>query len=362
MATSQCDFVIIGGGSAGSALGNRLSADRVQPRGGARGRADGLRARRVHPHALGAGLPDRQPLLRLEVRVRARAVHERPPGLPRARQGARRLELHQRHDLPARQRDGLRALGRAARAWRRGTTPTASPTSSGWRRAWRPTSATRTAATPARSCWSAARPRARCSARSSRPSSRPASRSRTTSTATARRASPPSTATSTTASGCPRRAPTSIPVMDRPNLEVKTRAFVTRILFEGKRAVGVEYTRGRGRTETVRAGEVVLCGGAINSPQLLQLSGVGNARELEALGIGVVHDLPGVGENLQDHLEVYVQYASQPAGVRRAVHEVAQPPARGARVAAVQERARARPTTSRPAASCAATRTSSGRT
>ena len=69
-------------------------------------------------------------------------------------------------------------------------------------------------------------------------------------------------------------------------------------------------------TETVRAGEVVLCGGAINSPQLLQLSGVGNAQELEALGIGVVHDLPGVGENLQDHLEVYVQYASrQPVSV-----------------------------------------------
>ena len=58
-------------------------------------------------------------------------------------------------------------------------------------------------------------------------------------------------------------------------------------------------------------GEVILCGGAINSPQLLQLSGVGNARELNALDINVVHDLPGVGENLQDHLEVYVQYASK---------------------------------------------------
>ena len=101
------------------------------------------------------------------------------------------------------------------------------------------------------------------------------------------------------------------PVMNRPNLEVKTRAFVTRILFEGKRAVGVEYVRGRGTKETVRAGEVVLCGGAINSPQLLQLSGVGKADELRALGVDVVHDLPGVGENLQDHLEVYVQFASR---------------------------------------------------
>jgi choline dehydrogenase len=100
------------------------------------------------------------------------------------------------------------------------------------------------------------------------------------------------------------------PVMDRPNLEVRTRAFVTRILFEGKRATGVEVTRNR-RTEQIRAGEVILCGGAINSPQLLQLSGVGNARELESLGVKVVHDLPAVGENLQDHLEVYVQYSSK---------------------------------------------------
>ncbi|MEU7988880.1 choline dehydrogenase [Streptosporangium canum] len=94
------------------------------------------------------------------------------------------------------------------------------------------------------------------------------------------------------------------PVRRRPNLEIRTRAFVTKILFEGGRAVGVECD---GRT--VRAGEVVLCGGAINSPQLLQLSGVGHAAELGALGVDVVHDLPGVGENLQDHLEVYIQYA-----------------------------------------------------
>ncbi|HEY8720791.1 choline dehydrogenase [Pengzhenrongella sp.] len=99
------------------------------------------------------------------------------------------------------------------------------------------------------------------------------------------------------------------PVMDRPNLTVRTRALAAKVLFEGKRAVGVEYFRGRGKTEQVLAKTVVLCGGAINSPQLLQLSGVGNKAELEALGIDVVHDLPGVGENLQDHLEVYIQYA-----------------------------------------------------
>jgi choline dehydrogenase len=100
------------------------------------------------------------------------------------------------------------------------------------------------------------------------------------------------------------------PARKRPNLEVRCRAFATRILFEGRRAVGVEAVI-RGRRRTLRAAEVVLCGGAINSPQLLQLSGVGNASELGALGIEVVQDLAGVGENLQDHLEVYVQHRSK---------------------------------------------------
>ena len=103
------------------------------------------------------------------------------------------------------------------------------------------------------------------------------------------------------------------PVMNRPNLTVETWAFATKVKFEGGRAVGVEYSRrGRG-SRTARAGEVILCGGAINSPQLLQLSGIGAASELGALGIDVVADVPGVGENLQDHLEVYIQHsATQP--------------------------------------------------
>ena len=103
--------------------------------------------------------------------------------------------------------------------------------------------------------------------------------------------------------------------MNRPNLDVVTLAHVTRIRFDGTRATGVDYTRGR-RGHTAHAGEVVLCGGAINSPHLLQLSGVGAADDLRALGIGVVADLPGVGENLQDHLEVYVQHAcTQPVSM-----------------------------------------------
>ncbi|QFY14091.1 choline dehydrogenase [Nonomuraea phyllanthi] len=94
------------------------------------------------------------------------------------------------------------------------------------------------------------------------------------------------------------------PVRGRRNLTVRTRAHVEKVLFEGTRAVGV-LCGGR----RIEAGEVILCGGAVNTPQLLQLSGVGPRALLEQVGVKVVHDLPGVGENLQDHLEVYVQHA-----------------------------------------------------
>ena len=112
------------------------------------------------------------------------------------------------------------------------------------------------------------------------------------------------------------------PVMGRPNLTVTTRALVHRVLFDGTRATGVEYSlRSPGRrsatTHVAHAGEVILCGGAFNSPQLLQLSGVGNAAELEPLGVKVVHHLPAVGEHMQDHLEVYVQHAcTQPVSLQ----------------------------------------------
>jgi choline dehydrogenase len=105
------------------------------------------------------------------------------------------------------------------------------------------------------------------------------------------------------------------PVMSRANLEVQLRASVNRILFDGQRAIGVEVNVGS-QTRRIFAGEVILCGGAFNSPQLLQLSGVGNADELGKLGVNVVQNLPGVGENLQDHLEVYIQHAcTQPVSV-----------------------------------------------
>ena len=98
------------------------------------------------------------------------------------------------------------------------------------------------------------------------------------------------------------------PVKHRKNLTLHTLAHVNHVNFEGTRAVGVEYRRG-GITKTVQAGEVILSGGSINTPQLLQLSGVGNPDELRKLGIDTVAAVPGVGENLQDHLEVYVQHA-----------------------------------------------------
>jgi choline dehydrogenase len=107
------------------------------------------------------------------------------------------------------------------------------------------------------------------------------------------------------------------PVMGkRRNLEVRTRAFVTNVVFDGGRAVGVEVAKGQG-TERILAGEVILAGGAINTPQLLLLSGVGPADDLGRLGIPVVADRPGVGRHLQDHLEVYIQFKSlQPVSMQ----------------------------------------------
>ena len=99
------------------------------------------------------------------------------------------------------------------------------------------------------------------------------------------------------------------PVKHRKNLTIQCRALVTKVVTEGKRATGVEFSLPFGRTKSVAAREVILCGGAFNSPQLLQVSGIGNEQHLRSVGITPVHHLPGVGENLQDHLEVYVQHA-----------------------------------------------------
>lgn len=92
------------------------------------------------------------------------------------------------------------------------------------------------------------------------------------------------------------------PILNRPHLKVETHAHVTRILFEGKRAVGIEYIQDGQTRQASAEREILLCGGAINSPQLLMLSGIGAADELQKHDISVLIDLPGVGKNLQDHL------------------------------------------------------------
>ena len=97
------------------------------------------------------------------------------------------------------------------------------------------------------------------------------------------------------------------PALSRDNLTVSSNVMATKILFEGDRAVGIQYKQGNNTFKVFAENEVILSGGAINSPQLLMLSGVGNADDLKKLDIPVIANRPGVGENLQDHLELYVQ-------------------------------------------------------
>ena len=98
------------------------------------------------------------------------------------------------------------------------------------------------------------------------------------------------------------------PVMGRANLVVETNALTTKVLFEGKKAVGVEFIQNGVKRQVSAAKEVILCGGAINSPQLLQLSGIGPAELLRENGLSVLVDSPGVGENLQDHYVISATY------------------------------------------------------
>lgn len=102
------------------------------------------------------------------------------------------------------------------------------------------------------------------------------------------------------------------PVMNRPNLDVETEAQTTKVLFEGKKAVGVEYVQ-HGQKRTARTnGEVILAAGAVASPQLLEVSGIGRGELLQQHGIPVLHELNGVGENLQDHFMIGCQWRVKP--------------------------------------------------
>ncbi len=101
------------------------------------------------------------------------------------------------------------------------------------------------------------------------------------------------------------------PALSRPNLAVRTHCLVSQVMFDGLKAVGVAYHQAGAARQVMARREVILSGGAINSPQLLKLSGIGPADELRAHGLPVIADRPGVGENLQDHLEFYFQVASK---------------------------------------------------
>lgn len=117
------------------------------------------------------------------------------------------------------------------------------------------------------------------------------------------------------------------PILDRPNLTVQTGALVTRLLFEKTRTIGVEYLHSGTLYQIRVSQEVILSAGAFDSPKLLMLSGIGNAEHLQAMGISVVVDLPGVGQNLQDHVSVPVTYQAtqevNPAPTDNGLSEVA---------------------------------------
>jgi choline dehydrogenase len=106
------------------------------------------------------------------------------------------------------------------------------------------------------------------------------------------------------------------PVRGRNNLRIETLAMVTGLRMDGTRCVGVDYLRAGRLRRSVTAGEVILCGGAFNSPQLLELAGIGDPDVLRGAGVRPVHELPGVGANMQDHLEVYIQHeCTQPVSI-----------------------------------------------
>ena len=357
------DYVIVGGGSAGCVLANRLIDGPVEPGARPGGRPARLLVGRLHPHAGGAHVPDRQPLLRLEVRVRTRAAHGRPPDLSRAREGARRLEQHQRDDLPARQPARLRALG-------------ADPGMETWDYAHclpyfqrmehclaaEPGDEFR-GAQPARSSSNADRPRTRCSARSSRPSQqagyRADRRRERLPTGGVRGVRPEHPPRAAALGGARVPAPGDVAPEPRgPNAGVRV-ADRVRGLARGRRR-GVARPR-RARADPRRRGDRVRRRDQL-APDAAALRASAPADELRALGIDVVHDLPGVGENLQDHLEVYVQHAcTQP--VSMAPVPQAGGTGRGSGSGGCSSaRAPARRTTSRAAGSPGATTTSRTRT
>ena len=200
--------------------------------------------------------------------------------------------------------------------------------------------------------------RIRCARRSSKPRSRRAFRATTISTGRRRRAPAISSSRRGTAGAGRPRSAICGEARRRPNLAVVTNALASRILFEGRRAVGVEYRQG-GTTRIAHAsGEVILAGGAFNSPQLMQLSGLGPAELLRSHGIEVIADMPGVGADLQDHLQVRMQYrCTEPITMNDVVNSWRQRDRRRIALRLVRERACSRSAPAMPAASSAPART-----
>ena len=309
MAADTYDYIIVGAGTAGCLLANRLSADRGRARAAARGRRQGQLPLDPHPRRL--PLPDGQPARRLVLQDRRRAGPQRPQPQLSARQGARRLLVHQRHDLHARPGarlrsvapDGQPRLGLGRRAALLQEAP--GPVGAGARRLRR--ACTPAAANGASSSRASA---GTSSTPSARPPPRPASPRSTTSTAATTRAAATSTSTRRPACAGTRRRAFLRPVRAPPQPDGRdARAWCERLIARGQarhrpRAAPERASRARSR----RTREVILAAGAIGSPQILQLSGIGPGALLQKLGIAVQHDLTGVGENLQDHLQIRCAY------------------------------------------------------
>ena len=289
---------------------------RFEPGPRAGGGAPRLPLGHPRPHARGSDHADREPLLRLEVRVRAGAVHGRAADLSRPREAARRLEQHQRDDLPARQPARLRAVGVRSRdggvglralpalLQANGDLPSGRRRVPGDRR-------------PARArTWACHESAVRGFLRSSAAGGLRAHKGR--------ERLPPGGFCPLRPQHPPWASPQRRPRLPAPgHVPEQPRGRVRQLRDQDSlrgQAGSRPSSSARRRAARCAAGEIILCGGAFNSPQLLQLSGVGNADELKALGASVVQDLPGVGENLQDHLEVYIQHAcTQPVSLAPAL-------------------------------------------
>ena len=311
MASRPFDFVIVGGGSAGCALANRLSADpsnRVLVL-----EADGPTTRGTSTSTCRRRSRSRSAtVLRLEVRVRTGTAHARPPDLPRSGKvpgGSSSINgmIFQRGNLDYERWSadpGMQTWDYAH----------CLPTSAGWSTASRPsrTTSSRRRRPLVLERGPATNPLFGAFFEAARQAGFELDRRRERLPAGGVRGVRPEHPPRAPAVGGGRLpAPGEV----APEPEVRTRTFVSRILFEGSRAVGVEAARGRGATARIDAGEVIVAAARSTLPQTLQLSGSACPTS-SARSIDVVHDLPGVGENLQDHLEVYIQHAcTQPVSM-----------------------------------------------